>query len=290
MKNSSLFLAAGVIINVALFASNSAYAESTLKEIVVTANPLEKTSNQYAKPVKILKGSELKRKERTTLGETLNKELGVNSTFYGSGASRPVIRGLDGDNIAILQNGITTIDASSTSVDHNVSIDPHSVDRIEIIRGPQALFYGTKAIGGVVNIIDDRIPEEQNQEMISGEVDTHYNTADRERSGGIKLKGGDVNSGINYQLSGFTRDTDNYDINGFARSESKRASDPLTPPDTEVKDKLLNSQTDSVGGSFGLSKIYEDGFIGVSYSGLNNNYGIAPEYADDVNINLNPAG
>lgn len=259
---------------------------SLLKEIVVTANPLEKNSNQFARPVKILKDKELQQKTRATLGETLNKELGVNSTFYGQGASRPVIRGLEGDNIAILQNGIANIDASATSVDHNIAIDPYSAEKIEIIRGPQALFYGTKAIGGVINIIDNRIPEEQSSKLITGEVSSQYNSADRERSGRIKLKSGDINSGINYNFSGFTRDTDNYDINGFARSGSKRFSEPLTPPDTEVSNKLINSQTDAVGGNLGLSKIYDDGFIGVSYSGLNNNYGIPPEYADDVNIRL----
>ncbi len=263
-------------LSLLIFATSSAAAAANkdkiikLNEIVVTANPLERSSNQYIKPLKILKNDELKLKTRNSLGETLNKELGVNSTFYGNGASRPVIRGLDGDNITILQNGVSTIDASATSVDHNISIDPMSVERIEIIRGPQALFFGSKAIGGVINIIDNRIPDKQINKLVTGTFDTSYNTVDKARAAAIKIKGGESASGLNYQLTTFGKDTNNYSFNA----------------DNEPSGKLLNSQSDSKGGSFGVSKIFDSGFVGISYSGLNDNYGIPVDPIDEENIKL----
>ncbi|MDX1950351.1 MAG: TonB-dependent receptor [Rickettsiales bacterium] len=281
-NKSNLFFFA-ILLSFSL-TSNYAVAQSAnLDEVVVSANPLEKNSKEFARPAKVLKNEELNRKNSITLGETLKQELGVHSSFYGAGASRPIIRGLDGDNIAILQNSISVIDASAASPDHNISIDPFSAEKIEIIRGPQALFYGSKAIGGVVNILDSRIIEEQQTELVSGEFNTRYNTGDRERTAGIKLKGGEANSGLNYYFSGVARDTDNYDINGFARSEALRIADPLAD---EVSNKLLNSQTDSVNGTFGISKVYDDGFLGVSYSALNNNYGIPVEPEEGENIQM----
>ncbi len=282
MKLNKLFKFS-VLLSIIYFPA-FAYSQTTkLDEVIVSANPLQKNSKEFARQAKVLKDTELNQKTTISLGETLKNELGVHSTFYGSGASRPVIRGLDGDNIAILQNSISVIDASATSPDHNISIDPFSAEKIEIIRGPQALFYGSKAIGGVVNVLDSRIIEEQQTELVSGEFNTRYNTADRERAAGIKLKGGDVNTGLNYYLSGISRDTDNYDINGFARSESLRISDPLAD---EVTNKLLNAQTESVNGTFGLSKVYDDGFLGVSYSALNNDYGIPVEPEEGEVIRL----
>src|SRR5436190_19881107 len=119
----------------------------TLDTIVVSATPLERTLFEQASPVSVLTGESLRLQLAPTLGETLAGTPGVSSTYFGPAASRPVIRGLDADRIRVLQNGVNTIDASATSVDHAVSFDPVSVESIEVVRGPATLLYGANAIG-----------------------------------------------------------------------------------------------------------------------------------------------
>ena len=132
----------------------------TLKEVVVTANPLGSDLNDMVAPVSTLGGDALAVRQASTLGETLNSLPGVTSTYFGPNASRPIIRGLDGDRIKVLQNGGSTLDASTLSYDHAVPIDPLVAEKIEVVRGPAALMYGGSAIGGVVNVIDNRIPRD----------------------------------------------------------------------------------------------------------------------------------
>ena len=124
--------------------------------IVITGNPLGRDA--ATSPVSVLAGDGLTLRRAGTLGETLDGLPGVASTWFGPNASRPVIRGLDGDRIRLLDNGGSTLDASSLSFDHAVAIDPLAVERIEVLRGPAALLYGGNATGGVVNSIDNRIP------------------------------------------------------------------------------------------------------------------------------------
>ena len=133
-------------------------AAPTLKEITVTGNPLG--AADLIAPATQYSGAGLLLRSKTTLGETLDGTPGVSSTYFGPNASRPIIRGLDGDRIRILANGGGSLDASSLSYDHAVAIDPMSIERIEVLRGPGALLYGGSAVGGVVNVIDNRIPRE----------------------------------------------------------------------------------------------------------------------------------
>jgi iron complex outermembrane receptor protein len=272
-----------LVCNAQDFQKKTDIKEINFSEVIVSANPLENIGESSIKPINILKNKEIFHKKKSTLGETLNRELGVNSTFYSAGVSRPVIRGLGGDNIAILQNDVATIDASATSVDHNISIDPTNIDRIEILRGAQALFYGSKAVGGVINVIDNRIPSEKIDEIATGFVETRYNSADNGKTESFKAEGGF--NGLNYHVNGFTRDTDNYDIPNFARSKSERIANPI-PVTEEREGRVTNSQTNNSGGSFGLSKTYDQGYLGVAYTALNNNYGIASNPDNYGNIRL----
>src|SRR5437870_797716 len=125
----------------------------TLKEVTITGNPLGATD--LIAPAASYSGTGLLLRSKTTLGETLDGVPGVSSTYFGPNASRPIIRGLDGDRIRILGNGGATLDASSLSYDHAVTSDPISIERIEVLRGPGALLYGGSAVGGVVNVIDN---------------------------------------------------------------------------------------------------------------------------------------
>ena len=124
----------------------------------MTGNPLGTTD--LIAPAVQYSGEALLLRSNTTLGETLNGVPGVSSTYFGPNASRPIIRGQDGDRIRILNNGGALLDVSNLSYDHSVAADPISIERIEVLRGPGALQYGGSAIGGAVNVIDNRIPRE----------------------------------------------------------------------------------------------------------------------------------
>lgn len=244
----------------------------TLEPVIVTANPLERPYSKFTQPVTVLSGSELNRKLEPTIGETLTKEVGVRSTYYGPNASRPVIRGLGGDQISILQNGVGNLDASTTSADHNIAIDPLSAETIEILRGPAALLYGSKAVGGVVNIIDNRIPNKPIEEKVTGVTDLKYNSANNERSAAILLEGGVENYA--WHLNSFKRSTDNIDIPGYARSSAERASEPLEDGEGEERDSLDNSQSDTHGVTVGVSRFFDKGYYGISYTNYNSDYGV----------------
>lgn len=273
---------AAIAISSLLMTSNSfAQNSNRLNEVIVTANPLGRSSSDISQPVTVLQGDDLVYKYQSTIGETLSKEVGIRSTYFGPGASRPVIRGLEGDQILVLQNGLGNIDASAASVDHNVAVDPLTVERVEVVRGPAALLYGSRAVGGVVNIIDNRIPNEPIDEVVTGVTDARFNSGNRERAASVLLEGGIDNYA--WHINGFKRITDDIDIPGFARSESERASAPQNP---ETRDHLTNSQSNSNGGTFGLTRFFDNdkGYIGASVTRFENEYGTVAE--QDVTIDM----
>ena len=269
-----LLLAAGLQATVASAQEAEPHTVS-LDETVVTASPLERTLFEQAQPVSILSGDALKLQLAPTLGETLARTPGVSSTYFGPAASRPVIRGLDADRIRVLQNGSNTIDASATSVDHAVSFDPVSVQSIEVVRGPATLLYGPNAIGGVVNAIDGRIPDEQIDKSVRGSVEGNYGSVNTERGGAFMLEGGI--GGFAWHLEGYKRATDETHIPGFARSDRLREREPLEPGEKEAKDVLPNSDLRTEGLSGGASYIWDRGYFGLAYSGFHTNYGTVAE-------------
>lgn len=279
MNRSKLLIAAALTLSAAQsFAKDS----TALKPVIVTANPFLHSAQDLAQPVTQLSGDNLLKKLQPTIGETLSQELGIRSTYFGPNASRPVIRGLGGDQIQILQNGLANLDASAASDDHGVSIDPLSIERIEVVRGPAALLYGSKAVGGVVNVIDNRIPSQPIAEKVTGVVDGRYNSANQERSASALFEGGVENYA--WHINGFKRETDNLQIPSFARSKHLRSEEPLAEDEKEANGKLPNSQSDSKGGSFGLSKFFKKGYFGVALTNYESNYGTVAE--PDVTINM----
>jgi len=198
---------------VALWLASSPSQAVELEPQVITANPLG--NRQLAAPSTVLEGDNLLQQQHGSLGETLNKQPGVASTWFGPGASRPVIRGLDGDRIRILRNGVGALDASSLSYDHAVPLDPVTVERVEIVRGPAALLYGGNAIGGVVNTFDNRIPDAP-IEGIHGAGELRYGGADTTRSSAGKLEAG--NGAFALHLDANSRQFNDLRIPGYARS------------------------------------------------------------------------
>jgi iron complex outermembrane recepter protein len=244
------------------------------EEIVVTASPDVRSTYEIAQPTSVLSGEELQRRLQPTLGETLSREPGVTSTSFGQGSSRPVIRGLGGDRIRVLESGIGSGDASTTSPDHAVSVDPLAAERIEVLRGPATLLYGSSAVGGVVNVIDERIPDSLPDERVSGIVELRGGSVADER-GGIASFNGSLGR-IAWHADYLRRETDDYEIPGFAESEILRRmeAEEGSGEEEEAFGVLPNSATETESGTLGFSWVGNDGFLGLSIRDFDTLYGI----------------
>ena len=253
-----------------------------LQHVVVTAHPYARSQFDLAQPTTVLSGRQLELRLAPTLGELLSGEPGISSTWFGPGASRPIIRGLGGDRLRILQNGIGTIDASVTSPDHAVALDPLLIDRVEIVRGPASLLYGSSAVGGVVNVIAHRIHEHAPDRALEGRFEARYSSVSDERSGGILLEGG--SGALAWHLDGFRRRSGDVRIPGNAQSarwrerleEEHEQEHPDDEHEEPVHGRIPNTAIEADGGAFGLSLVHERGFFGFAFSGLNSFYGVPP--------------
>ncbi len=244
------------------------------EEIVVTGQMRARAMSETFQSYGVLDSDDLMEKMAPTIGEVLREEPGVSTTYFGPGAGRPIIRGIGGDRIRILEDGIGVGDASSTSPDHAVSGDPIGAERVEIIRGPGTLRFGSSAVGGVVNILDDRIPELQYEKTTSGSVFLSGNSVADERVGAVKLNGSIDR--ISWHAEYLDRETEDYEIPGFAELEGIDEHDEEEGHDEEeeVEGLLENSRIESSKGSVGVSYIGDRGFIGVAYKGFDTNYGL----------------
>jgi iron complex outermembrane receptor protein len=262
----TISIAVLMVLNMIPVQAQDVPKDNVLQPVVVTANPFENRSElDMAQPVSVLKGDDLRRKREASLGDTLSRELGVASSSFGPGAGRPIIRGLDGPRIRVLDNGIGTLDISSISPDHAVTAESLNASQIEILRGPATLLYGSGASGGVVNVVNRRIPN-QLFKSPKGDVEVRGNTATEERTGALNASGS-VGS-ISWSAGGFRRKTGDYHIPGRADE-----SDP-----NSKKGIVENSAINSGGGYLGGSFVGEKGFIGLSVSRLDSKYGIpSPE-------------
>lgn len=264
---STPFLLTAALAAAQAFAADSPPGESghdapfTLESYLVTANPDARTAFDLAQGASILAGDALHRSAQGTLGETLSALPGVSSTYYGPGASRPLIRGLGGDRVRMLDNGIGSLDAASVSPDHNVSVEPLLVDRIEVLRGPATLLYGSSAVGGVVNVIDNRIPAAAPDRAFGGRAETRFDTAAHERTGIAAFTGG--NDAFALQVNGLRTKTDDVAIPGYA--------DPANPANHGT---LVNSAVSTKTGSVGGTWFGQAGSAGVAVSEYDTLYGV----------------
>ncbi|MXX76241.1 MAG: TonB-dependent receptor plug domain-containing protein, partial [Holophagales bacterium] len=188
-------------------------------EVVVTATGDLRRASELANPVSVLSGTDLQLRLGATLGETLEGEPGVHSTSFVPGAGRPIIRGLSGARIRVMENGLDTGDASVVSADHAVTFEPAHAEQIEVLRGPATLRFGSEAIGGAVNMVDGRIPSEKPVSALRGTIDLRGGSNADERMGAIHLNGGGGEWA--WHLGAVSRETDPYEIPGYARVEEE---------------------------------------------------------------------
>ena len=181
------------------------------EEIVVTGTARDARLGDLAQPVTVLRGEALDRVRAATLGETLTSELGVSSSYFGGGASRPVIRGLAGARVRTLEDGIDALDVAATSDDHAVAIDPLVADQVEIFRGPTTLLYGSGAVGGVVNTVTSRIPEVA-PGGLQGAFELRADSAADGRDAALRLDGGAAT--FAWHFDALRRDSGDYEAPG----------------------------------------------------------------------------
>ncbi|PJI87265.1 TonB-dependent receptor [Sphingomonas koreensis] len=273
-------------------------AQTADEEIVITA-PFRQAEDDLLQGTSVVTGEALQRDLRPTIGETLARQPGVSATSFGPSASRPILRGFQGERIRVLTDGIGAIDVSNTSVDHAVVIDPLLAERVEVLRGPSALLFGSSAIGGVVNVIDTRIPRSVPEKGYRVNAIGTYGSAANERSIGGAA---DVALGGKLVLhaDGSYTKTDDLEIPGHVLSGPARAQalataaqpQPAPDPDAEepidfaanaaLRGRLPNSASETWTAGVGASIITDTGSLGVSYSHYDSLYGVPVRYATEL--------
>lgn len=225
-----------------------------LGTITVNAVPLAQQADQIVAPVAVLTGAALDEAKATTLGETVSAIPGVQTSALGKAVGRPVIRGMDGPRVAVLENGLGSQDVSNISQDHATSVEPFLADQIEVLKGPSTLLYGSGAIGGVVNVVDGRIPMSAPQNGFSGRAEGRYDSGTGGKTGLLRADAG--NRQFALHVDGMRRDDGNYDIPGGTQA---------------------NSEVKTTSGAAGASLMGDWGYLGLSVSRYLNTYGSPAE-------------
>ena len=267
-----------------LFTVPAVLAQHTdLEEVVVTANPLRSSALELAQSVIVLAGDDLARNVGPSLGETLAAQPGVTASYFGPRASRPIIRGLSGERVLMLLDGVSALDVSNLSPDHSVSVEPLLADQIEILKGPTTLLYGSGAVGGVVNTVDGRIPMRKDRAPLEGGLELRADTASEERSVAGRLDGA-VGS-FAWHVDGYSRDTDDIEIPGLdwsrALIEEKEAEGE---PIEATRGYVPNTDSESDGVTAGFAWVGERSLVGFAWGRAETNYGLPgpAEHAHDA--------
>ena len=236
-----------------------------LDEVTITARSLE--NSPLVPPAQQLSGAALTQRQGATLGETLDKLPGIANSSFGPNVGRPVIRGMEGEHVRILQNGGASLDVSGLSNDHALPIDPLTTERVEVLRGPASLLYGGSAMGGVVNVIDNRIARERAFEAqggVMGKAEVRAGGATGERSTGAMVEAGTDKLALH--VDAFDRSTQNL-----------RVPKAMTCDGVPNGRRVCNSASDSKGGAVGGTLLFDRGYLGVSTSEYRSTYGTVAE-------------
>lgn len=229
--------------------------DRVLETVRVSASAVNEDPRNLAASYAILDGQALFERSQPTLGDTLNSLPGVNSDTFGGGASRPIIRGQTAPRVAVLSDSSTLLDASDISPDHAVTAEPLLIDRIEVLRGPATLLYGSGAIGGIVNVLDKKIPKALPKDRIDGSFGLRGSSAAEERAGAFEMTA-QATDNLVLHAEAMMREADNYRARGLDES------------------RVDGTFSESENASLGLSWVGERGYIGVAYSYRDDGYGV----------------
>ncbi len=297
MKFSTLLLATSVLAAPAL-AQTSDHAErdrssrnpvhgETVDEVVISAPGVERLD--LLAGTSVVTGDELVRDIRGQIGESLTQVPGVSATSFSPGASRPVLRGFQGERVRVLTDGLGTLDVSNTSTDHAVSIEPLTAERIEVLRGPAVLLFGSQAIGGAVNVLDRRIPRAVPENGFHVDAIGAYGSAADERGGGAAVDFA-ITPQIVAHIDGSYRKSDDLRVGGYVLSEPLRA-EQLHIAEHEAEEghaeeaaealelanqrgRLPNSGTRTYTLGGGIALINDGGSLGFSAGYYDTRYGV----------------
>jgi iron complex outermembrane receptor protein len=264
-------------------APSRAYHAPEEQQVVVTG--FRRDRADILSGTSVITGDELTRQVRSTIGESLAHQPGVSATSFGPNASRPILRGFQGERIRVMTDGIGSLDVSNTSVDHAVAINPLTADRIEVLRGPSALLFGSAAIGGVVNVIDARIPRRVPDDAVHLEGLANYGSAANERSGNLLVDvplGGQfvVHLDANYSKSDDLR-TGGYLLSPALRAQALASPDPAIQDLATLRGDMPNSQGRTWDLAAGAAWINGDNNVGFSINRFDSFYGIPIRYSLD---------
>jgi iron complex outermembrane receptor protein len=252
-------------------AAESPEATVELAPVQVQASPLGQTADELVHPVDVLSGAELQRRQRGTIGDVLADRPGVSNANFGPGVGRPVLRGQGGGRVQVLENGIGSMDASTISADHAVASDPLNADQVEVIKGPATLIYGGGASAGVVNIVDDRLPDTVTPGL-QLRSDLSYGDNGDERNGALKARYGTSALQLGAQYA--RRKANDFSIPGFAERQTEGEDGHEHEGEEPAFGTLANSSLDTE--SYGASAAWagERGMFGAALSRYETNYGI----------------
>lgn len=254
----------------------SAVTVQTLETIQVQAHPLVQTAADFAVADHVVDQKALSERA-TTIGDALADELGVYSNQFGTGASRPVIRGQDGPRVKVLQHASETADVSTLSPDHAVTVDPILAKQVEVIRGPSTLLYGAGTVGGLVNVTDQKIPTQMPEDGLEGAVGLRYNSGSDEKLASAGVTAG-IGENFALRVEGSKRKANDYIAPDYV-VEEPHGDHSHFHKERRVDNTFAEGQTVNIGGSW----IHDRGFVGLSYSNRQDQYGLpghSHEYHD----------
>ena len=265
MKKNIFLLLAVPIFTLHLKAQDN--SEAYLEEIVVTSSFVDQIASEVENPIHIVGEDEIQNDATQNLGEVINNFLGVSMADYGAGVGQPVIRGMTGSRIKVLNNGVMVRDISGLGGDHVNDIDLSDAQQIEIVRGPSSLLYANGSIGGIINVVDYSIPRELLDERtlkLSAEVQSVSDA-----------RGTSFAYRNSYDNMNFT-----YALNQIAQGDYSVPDHIDEDHEDEIINLIDNSDVERTSHKLGFSNIYDDGYFGFSISNLSSLYGI-PYHGED---------
>src|SRR5690606_28699803 len=248
--------------------TSSSILVQTMDTIQVQAHPLVQTAADFAVADHVVDQKALSERA-ITIGDALADELSVYSNQFGTGASRPVIRGQDGPRVKVLQHASETADVSTLSPDHAVTVDPILANQVEVIRGPSTLLHGAGTVGGLVNVTDQKIPTQMPEDGLEGTVGLRYNSGSDEKLASAGVTAG-IGENFALRVEGSKRKANDYIAHAGYVVEEPHGDHSHFNKERRVDNTFAEGETINVGGSW----IHDRGFVGASYSNRQDQYGL----------------